>query len=258
MGEIISIINQKGGVGKTTTAVNMAACLAVFNKRVLLVDMDPQANAVSGVGVDKGTVQVSIYDVLLKQESPENVILKTGIKNLDLLPSNGDLSGAQVELVNVIAREMQLKQVMASVKDDYDYIIIDSPPSLGLLTINALVASDSIIIPIQCEYYALEGVAQLINTYKLVKGSLNPELKIKGVLLTMYDKRVNLAQQVEEDIRGYFGDSVYKTVIPRNVKLSEAPSFGLPIIFYDIKSAGAVSYMNFVEEVLASEKESVR
>jgi len=258
MGRIISIVNQKGGVGKTTTAVNMAACLAIYGKSVLLVDIDPQANAVSGIGINKDSITVSVYDVLIKNESVENVIVKTGIKNLDLLPSHADLSGAQVELVGVMAREMQLKNILTPLKERYDYIVIDSPPSLGLLTINALVASQGLIIPIQCEYYALEGVAQLVHTFNLIKKNLNPHLYIQGILLTMFDKRINLAQQVVDDIRAYFKEKVYETVIPRNVKLSEAPSFGLPIIFYDIKSAGATSYMQFVEEVLHHEKESVR
>jgi len=258
MGKTISIVNQKGGVGKTTTAVNMAASLAVYGKSVLLIDMDPQANAVSGIGINKDTVTVSIYDTLVKEESVENVIIKTGIKNLDLLPAHADLSGAQVELVGIMAREMRLKKALSSVVSKYDYLIIDSPPSLGLLTINALVASDSIIVPIQCEYYALEGVAQLVHTFNLIKKNLNSSLEIEGILLTMFDKRINLAQQVVDDIRAYFKEKVYKTVIPRNVKLSEAPSFGLPIIFYDIRSAGATSYMQFVEEVLSYEKERVR
>ena len=258
MGKIISIVNQKGGVGKTTTAVNMAASLAVYGRSVLLVDMDPQANAVSGIGIDKDSITTSVYDALVREESVSNLVMKTGIKNLDLLPSHADLSGAQVELVGILARENRLKRSLAEVKEKYDYILIDSPPSLGLLTINALVASDSIIVPIQCEYYALEGVAQLMHTFKLIKKNLNPSLEIEGILLTMFDKRINLAQQVTEDIRSHFQDKVYKTIIPRNVKLSEAPSFGLPIIFYDIKSAGASSYMQFIEEVLANEKESVR
>ncbi len=257
MGRIISVVNQKGGVGKTTTSVNMAACLAVFNKKVLLVDIDPQANAASGLGVRKDLVEVSVYNILVRDEPAVNIIQKTGIKNLDILPSHADLSGAQVELVNMIAREAKLKNGLAAIRDQYDYIVIDCPPSLGLLTINALVASDALIIPIQCEYYALEGVAQLMQTFNLVKQHLNPNLEIDGVLLTMFDKRINLAQQVVDDIREYFKGKVYNTVIPRNVRLSEAPSFGLPIIFYDIKSPGATSYMEFVEEVIAREKERI-
>src|SRR6056297_88376 len=257
MGKIVSIVNQKGGVGKTTTAVNMSACLAVKDKSVLLVDLDPQANAVSGVGVDKNSVDLSIYDVLVSGEDIEDVIIDTGIKNLSMIPSKGELSGAQIELVNVLNRESILGKKLNKIQTNYDYVIIDCPPSLGILTINALVASDSIIIPIQCEYYALEGVAQLMHTFNLIKDNLNEDLEVEGVLLTMFDTRVNLAHQVEEDIRKFFKDKVYDTKIPRNVKVSEAPSFGLPVIFYDVKSKGAVSYMDFVEEVLQDEKKSV-
>ncbi len=259
MGKIVSIVNQKGGVGKTTTAVNMAACLAVKNQKVLLIDVDPQANAVSGVGIDKESIDLSIYDILTNDEKIEDVVIDTGIKNLKMIPSEGELSGARIELVNVLNRERILKKNIEEARERYDYVIIDCPPSLGILTINALVASDSIIIPIQCEYYALEGVAQLMHTFNLIKDNLNEDLEVEGVLLTMFDTRVNLAHQVEEDIRKFFKDKVYDTKIPRNVRVSEAPSFGLPVIFYDVKSKGAVSYMDFVEEVLESEeKESVR
>jgi len=257
MGKIVSIVNQKGGVGKTTTAVNMSACLAVKDKSVLLVDLDPQANAVSGVGVDKNSVDLSIYDVLVSGEDIEDVIIDTGIKNLSMIPSKGELSGAQIELVNVLNRESILGKKLNKIQTDYDYVVIDCPPSLGILTINALVASDSIVVPIQCEYYALEGVAQLMHTFNLIKDNINEDLELEGVLLTMFDSRINLAHQVEEDIRKFFKQKVYDTKIPRNVKVSEAPSFGLPVIFYDVKSKGAVSYMDFVEEVLQDEKKSV-
>jgi len=257
MGKIVSIVNQKGGVGKTTTAVNMSACLAVKDKSVLLVDLDPQANAVSGVGIDKNSVDLSIYDVLVSGEDIEDVIIDTGIKNLSMIPSKGELSGAQIELVNVLNRESILGKKLNKIQKDYDYVVIDCPPSLGILTINALVASDSIVVPIQCEYYALEGVAQLMHTFNLIKDNINEDLELEGVLLTMFDSRINLAHQVEEDIRKFFKQKVYDTKIPRNVKVSEAPSFGLPVIFYDVKSKGAVSYMDFVEEVLQDEKKSV-
>ncbi|HMA68404.1 MAG TPA: AAA family ATPase [Candidatus Mcinerneyibacterium sp.] len=257
MGKIVSIVNQKGGVGKTTTAVNMSACLAVKDKSVLLVDLDPQANAVSGVGIDKNSVDLSIYDVLVSGEDIEDVIIDTGIKNLSMIPSKGELSGAQIELVNVLNRESILGKKLNKIQKDYDYVVIDCPPSLGILTINALVASDSIVVPIQCEYYALEGVAQLMHTFNLIKDNINEDLELEGVLLTMFDSRINLAHQVEDDIRKFFKQKVYDTKIPRNVKVSEAPSFGLPVIFYDVKSKGAVSYMDFVEEVLQDEKKSV-
>lgn len=257
MGKIVSIVNQKGGVGKTTTAVNMSACLAVKDKSVLLVDLDPQANAVSGVGIDKNSVDLSIYDVLVSGEDIQDVIIDTGIKNLSMIPSKGELSGAQIELVNVLNRESILGKKLKKIQEDYDYVVIDCPPSLGILTINALVASDSIVVPIQCEYYALEGVAQLMHTFNLIKDNINEDLELEGVLLTMFDSRINLAHQVEDDIRKFFKQKVYDTKIPRNVKVSEAPSFGLPVIFYDVKSKGAVSYMDFVEEVLQDEKKSV-
>lgn len=251
MSKTIAIINQKGGVGKTTTAVNLSSCLAAAEHRTCLVDMDPQANSTSGVGFDAKTLESSIYDVLIDQKSILDVVKSTELKYLNLVPSSISLVGAEIELVNMMSRESRLKTSLTHIKDDYEYLIIDCPPSLGILTINTLTAADSVIIPIQCEYYALEGLSQLMNTIDLVKQNLNPDLKIEGVLLTMYDSRLNLSRQVSEEVRNFFNDKVYKTVIPRNVRLSEAPSFGKPIILYDILSAGAENYMSLTKEVLA-------
>jgi len=251
LGKIIAIVNQKGGVGKTTTAVNLSSCLAAAEKKTLLVDMDPQSNSTSGVGFDKNGIESSIYDVLIGEKSISEVIRGTDLNFLNVAPSSISLVGAEVELVGVLSREQRLKSALVSIVDEYDYIIIDCPPSLGLLTINTLTAARSIIIPIQCEYYALEGLGQLMNTVKLVQEHLNTELKIEGVLLTMFDGRLNLSKQVSEEVRKYFSDKVYDTVISRNVRLSEAPSFGKPIILYDILSTGAENYMSFTKEVLA-------
>ncbi|MFO7612749.1 MAG: AAA family ATPase [Clostridia bacterium] len=251
MAKIIAVANQKGGVGKTTTAVNLSACLAYLGKKTLLVDNDPQGNASSGLGIDKWHVEKSIYDVLINEIDIKTVIRGTMLENLYICPSNIQLAGAEIELVNQIMRESRLKNALSSIRDEYEYILVDCPPSLGLLTLNSLTAADTILVPIQCEYYALEGLAQLMNTVKLVQRHLNPSLQVEGVVLTMFDSRTNLSLQVVEDVRKYFSDKVYGTLIPRNVRLSEAPSFGLPIILYDQTSKGAESYVNLAKEVIA-------
>lgn len=251
MHRIIAIANQKGGVGKTTTAVNLSSCLAAAEQKTLLIDMDPQANSTSGIGLDKNTVATSIYDVLIGQKSASEVIIPTELQYLHVIPSSISLVGAEVEMVNMLSREQRLKSALAPIADQYHYIIIDCPPSLGLLTINTLTAAHSVIIPIQCEYYALEGLGQLTNTIKLVQQHLNPSLEIEGVLLTMFDGRLNLSKQVSEEVRKHFDKKVYETVISRNVRLSEAPSFGKPIILYDILSTGAENYMALTKEVMA-------
>ena len=243
MGRIIAIANQKGGVGKTTTSVNLSACLAHIGKKVLLIDTDPQGNATSGVGVNKGEVQQCIYDILIDDVNIKDVIRSTKVENLDIVPATISLAGAEIELVSTISREVRMKHAIQEAKELYDYIIIDCPPSLGLLTINALTASDSIIIPVQCEYYALEGLSQLLSTIRLVQKHLNEDLMIDGVLLTMFDARTNLGIQVIDEVKKYFQDKVYKTIIPRNVRLSEAPSHGEPIIIYDSRSRGAEVYL---------------
>ena len=249
MGKVISVANQKGGVGKTTTAVNLSALLAKKGKKVLLIDTDPQGNATSGVGVDK-TVSFSVYDVLVDDVEIENTLQLTEMKNLEVCPSNINVAGAEVQLVSKENREYKLKEKIEKIKNDYDYVIIDCPPSLGLVTLNAFTASDSVLIPIQCEYYALEGLGQLINTINLVKKRLNKELVIEGALLTMYDARTNLSNQVVKEVKNYFDDKVYKTVIPRNVKLSEAPSYGMPICMYDARSKGSRCYEKFAKEFI--------
>lgn len=251
MGKIYAIVNQKGGVGKTTTAVNLAAYLANHRRKTLLIDIDPQGNTTSGVGIDKTRVEHSIYEVLIAHRPIERVLLPTQIRNLDLVPSNIQLSGAQIELVNLTSRETLLKRALGNIKERYDYIILDCPPSLGLLTINTLTASDEVIIPMQCEYYALEGLGQLLNTIGLVQRNYNPSLKLAGVLLTMFDTRTSLSHQVGKEVREYFGERVYKTSIPRNVRLSEAPSFGKPILLYDRHCPGAKAYKRFAREVIA-------
>ncbi len=251
VGKIVSIANQKGGVGKTTSSVNLAACLAYVGKKILLVDIDPQGNATSGVGIEKADVNQCIYDVLVDDVDAADVIKSAKVENLDVIPATIQLAGAEIELVPTISREVRLKRALDKVVDQYDYIIIDCPPSLGLLTINALTASDTVIIPVQCEYYALEGLSQLLNTVRLVQKHLNEDLKIEGVLLTMLDARTNLGIQVIEEVKKYFQDKVYKTIIPRNVRLSEAPSHGEPIIIYDAKSKGAEVYLDLAKEVLS-------
>lgn len=251
MGYVIALANQKGGVGKTTTSVNLGACLADAGKKALLIDLDPQGNATSGLGIDKKDIDESVYDVLINDVDLKKVILHSSHQGLDIVPTTIALSGAEVELTNLMARETRLKDAFGDVKDEYDYILIDCPPSLGLLTINAFTACDSILIPVQSEYYALEGLSQLLNTIKLVRKHFNSALKIEGVLLTMYDKRTNLGQQVNAEVKKYFGDQVYETIIPRNVRLSEAPSHGQAIVDYDKRSTGAKVYQQLAKEVLA-------
>lgn len=252
MGMILAIANQKGGVGKTTTSVNLSACLAYIGKKVLLVDIDPQGNATSGAGIEKADVEQCIYDVLVDDVEASEVIRETKVENLYIIPATIQLAGAEIELVPTISREVRLKRALEEVKEDYDYIIIDCPPSLGLLTLNALTAADAVVIPVQCEYYALEGLSQLLSTIRLVQKHLNHELRIEGVLLTMLDARTNLGIQVIEEVKKYFQDKVYRTIIPRNVRLSEAPSHGEPIIIYDPKSRGAEVYLELAKEVVAN------
>jgi len=252
MGRIIAITNQKGGVGKTTTAINLCASLAVAEKTTLLVDMDPQANATSGLGFDKNELETTVYEALFDPSLARDAIVDTAMPHLQLLPANQQLTGAEIELVPQVGRELRLKQLLTGFRDEFEYIVVDCPPSLGLLTVNVLTAADSLLIPVQCEYYALEGLGQLLGTVQLIQSTLNPGLDIEGVLLTMFDRRLNLASQVVEETINYFGDKVYDTVIPRNVRLSESPSFGKPILLYDIQSTGAESYLQLAREVIAS------
>lgn len=253
MVKVIAIANQKGGVGKTTTAVNLAACLAALDRKVLLVDSDPQGNATSGLGFDKRDIKQCIYDTLINDVSMQDVIKHTAYKNLDVVPATIQLAGAEIELVSLMNREGRMKNSLERVKHNYDYVIIDCPPSLGLLTINALTAASSVIIPIQCEFYALEGVTMLMNTIQLVQRNLNPALKLEGVLMTMFDSRTNLSTEVVEEVKKYFKTKMYQTIIPRNVRLSEAPSHGQPVIDYDSKSKGAQVYMELAQEVVGDE-----
>ena len=250
MGRVIAVSSQKGGVGKTTTAINLGACLAQESRRVLVVDIDPQGNASSGLGINGNDQKTTIYEALINQADLTSAIMPTALSNLDLVPSGQRLSGAEVELVGMMARETRLRTLLSSVRSNYDLVIVDCPPSLGLLTVNALTAADSVLIPLQCEYLALEGLTQLIGAIRLVQDHLNPGLRIEGVLLTMYDARLNLSQQVADEARKFFAERVYKTVIPRNVRLSEAPSFGKPIVLYDPHSSGAESYRELAKEVL--------
>lgn len=252
VGKILAIANQKGGVGKTTTSVSLSACLAYIGQKVLLVDIDPQGNATSGAGIDKADVEQCIYDVLVDDVEASTVILETKVENLYIIPATIQLAGAEIELVPTISREVRLKRALEEVQSQYDYIVIDCPPSLGLLTLNALTAADAVLIPVQCEYYALEGLSQLLNTVRLVQKHLNHDLKIEGVLLTMLDARTNLGLQVIEEVKKYFQDKVYQTIIPRNVRLSEAPSHGEPIIIYDPKSRGAEVYLELAKEVVSN------
>lgn len=257
MGRIIALANQKGGVGKTTTAINLAASLAALEKRVLIVDADPQANATSGIGVDPRQISSTVYDCLIEGKNPREAMMPCAVENLAILPSNIDLVGAEIEMLELNEREKVLKKVLIPIKNDFDYILIDCSPSLGLLTVNALTASDSVIIPVQCEYFALEGLGKLLNTIKIIQGNLNPELEIEGFLLTMYDSRLRLSNQVADEVNKHFQQMVFKTIIQRNVKLSEAPSFGQPAILYDAESRGTVNYLNLAKELI-EKNEAVR
>lgn len=250
MGKIIAIANQKGGVGKTTSAINLAASLAVLEYKTLLVDADPQANSSSGLGFDPNNVQVGLYECLIQELDPKNIVVESQIPFLHLLPSNIDLVGAEIELLDMPNREKLIQGVFHKIKNDYDFIIIDCSPSLGLITTNSLVAADSVIIPVQCEYFALEGLGKLLNTIKIIQNNLNPDLDIEGILLTMYDSRLRLSNQVVEDVRNHFQDIVFDTIIQRNTKLGEAPSFGIPVINHDAESKGAINYMNLAREIL--------
>jgi len=257
MGRIIAVANQKGGVGKTTTAVNLSAALGVAEKKTLLIDIDPQGNATSGTGINKHEVAESIYHVIIGEKTLSDVVQPTAIPSLSVAPSNINLIGAEVELVNLPEREFRLRDAIAPLAGQYDYIVIDCPPSLGLLTVNALTAAGSVLIPLQCEYYALEGLSELLNTIGLIRGSFNEGLALEGILLTMYTPRTNLSRQVEDEIREHFPNEVFHTVIPRNVRISEAPSFGKPVILYDIRSKGAESYLLLAEEIIAHDQKGV-
>lgn len=253
MGRVIAIANQKGGVGKTTTTINLSACLAEKGQKVLAVDMDPQGNMTSGLGVDKNNVENTVYDLIIGESSINEVIVRDVLENLDIIPTSIDLSGAEIELLDVDEKEYIIRNAIANIKEDYDYIVIDCPPSLSMLTINAMTTADSVLVPIQCEYYALEGLSQLIHTVELVRDRLNPQLTIEGVVFTMYDARTNLSLQVVENVKDNLDQTIYKTIIPRNIRLAEAPSYGMPINKYDPKSAGADSYMRLADEVMKKE-----
>ena len=254
MGKAIAIFNQKGGVGKTTTNINLGACLALKGKRVLMLDIDPQGNTTSGIGVSKKELEYTVYELLIEDNfDPRDAVLHTSVENLDLIPANLDLAGAEIEMVQLEGREKRLQKAINKIRNDYDYIFIDCPPSLGLLTINSLSAVESVLIPIQCEFYALEGVSQLMSTIELVRKNLKPDLEVEGVVLSMFDGRTNLSIQVVQEVKKYFGAKVYSTVIPRNIRLAEAPSFGMPIVEYDPRSKGAEAYREFAEEFLERE-----
>lgn len=250
MGRIISFANQKGGVGKTTSAINLATSFAALEFKTLLVDADPQANATSGIGFDPRNIKKSIYECMVDDVEPQDCVLKSEIDYLDLLPSHIDLVGAEIEMINLPNRDRIMKRALEKIKDDYDFIIIDCSPSLGIVTVNALVTADSVLIPVQCEYFALEGLGKLLNTIKIVQTNLNEELEIEGILLTMYDGRTNLSNQVVEEVKSHFQELVFRTIVHRNIKLSEAPSFGKPILFHDAASKGAINYMNLAKEIL--------
>jgi len=250
MGKVISLANQKGGVGKTTTAINLSASLAALDKKVLLIDADPQANSTSGLGFDLRTIQNSIYECLIGESKAKDVVMATEMDNMFIIPSHIDLVGAEIEMLNMPNRERILKGIIAEIKDDYDYIIIDCSPSLGLITVNALTSADSVLIPVQCEYFALEGLGKLLNTIKIIQSRLNPELEIEGFLLTMYDARLRLSNQVVEEVQKHFQSMVFETIIQRNIKLSEAPSYGKPVLLYDASSKGAINYLNLAKELI--------
>ena len=254
MGKIIALANQKGGVGKTTTSINLAASLATLEKTVLLVDADPQANASSGLGVDVNSVECSLYECIIDHADVRDAIYTTDIEGLDIIPSHIDLVGAEIEMLNIDNREKVVRNILAPIRDEYDYILIDCSPSLGLITVNSLTAADSVIIPVQCEYFALEGISKLLNTIRIIKTRLNPGLNIEGFLLTMYDARLRLANQIYEELKSHFGDMVFSTVIPRNIRLSEAPSHGLPAILYDPNSRGATSHMQLAKELITKDR----
>ena len=254
MGRIIAIANQKGGVGKTTTAINLAASLAALEKKVLIVDSDPQANATSGIGIDPRQIRCTLYDCLIDGREPKEAIHDCEVENLSVIPSNIDLVGAEIEMLDRPEREKILKGVLSKIEEDYDYVLIDCSPSLGLLTVNALTSSHSVIIPVQCEYFALEGLGKLLNTIKIIQNNLNPDLEIEGFLLTMYDSRLRLSNQVADEVNKHFQQMVFKTIIQRNVKLSEAPSFGQPAILYDVDSRGTVNYLNLAKELIGKQE----
>ncbi len=255
MGKVIALANQKGGVGKTTTTINLAASLAVLEKKVLIIDADPQANATSGIGLDVRNVEKTIYECLIEGLDAKEAITKSEIDGMDIIPSHIDLVGAEIEMLNMDQREHMLKKVIAQVKDDYDYLLIDCSPSLGLITVNSLTAADSVMIPVQCEYFALEGLGKLLNTIKIIQGRLNPDLEIEGFVLTMYDSRLRLSNQVVDEVRKHFQQMVFDTIVQRNIKLSEAPSFGKPVVLYDAESKGSINHLNLARELITKNEE---